>query len=130
MGTLVCPLCCDEEFSSQLSLRYHLLSITDNVYCPECSQRFDSILQLADHLDGMCGKADLMNNDEEYTPDSDMINTEGRIEEEKMMIHEGETPQTEVVTELNNAENMKSLFHEVKYIIITNSGVNLSQWLQ
>ena len=57
MGTLVCPLCCNEEFSSQLSLKYHLLSITDNMYCPECNTRFDSILQLANHLDGTCGKS-------------------------------------------------------------------------
>ncbi|XP_021942368.1 zinc finger protein 287-like isoform X2 [Zootermopsis nevadensis] len=111
MGTLVCPLCCDEEFSNQLSLRYHLLSITDNVYCPECSQRFDSILQLADHLDGTCRKGNFRNNDEECTADSD-INTEDRIEEEMMIIHESETPQTEVVTVLNNAENIKSVFHE------------------
>lgn len=125
MGTLVCPLCCDEEFSNQLSLRYHLLSITDNVYCPECSQRFDSILQLADHLDGTCRKGNFRNNDEECTADSD-INTEDRIEEEMMIIHESETPQTEVVTVLNNAENIKSVFHEVRYIAVTCFGENLS----
>jgi hypothetical protein len=122
MGTLVCPLCCDEEFSNQLSLRYHLLSITDNVYCPECSERFDSIHQLADHLDGMCGKADLMNNDEECTPGSDMINVEERIEEEKMMIHEGEVPQTEDGSGLNNTENMRAVFNEVRYIIVRSCG--------
>jgi hypothetical protein len=114
MGTLVCPLCCDEEFSNQLSLRYHLLSITDNVYCPECCQRFDSILQLADHLDGMCGKAELVNNVEEYTPDSDMVMAEGMTEEDKLVVHEGDTPETEVVTELNNPGNMSSDVCEVR----------------
>lgn len=58
MGTLTCPLCCGDEFTDQLSLRYHLLSMIDNVYCPQCSQRFDTILQLAKHLDGMCGSTD------------------------------------------------------------------------
>lgn len=108
MGILVCPLCCDEKFSNQLSLRYHLLSITDNVYCPDCCQRFDSILQLADHLDGMCGEAQLVNNIEEYTPDSDVVMAEGMVEEDKLMMHEGGTPETEVATEINNPEIMSS----------------------
>ena len=104
MGTLVCPLCCDEEFSNQLSLRYHLLSITDNVYCPECCQRFDSILQLAEHLDGMCGKAELVSNVEEYTPDSDMVSAEGMTEENKLIMREGDTREKEVA-EINNPGN-------------------------
>jgi len=123
MGTLVCPLCCDEEFSNQLSLRYHLLSVTDNVYCPECSQRFDSILQLADHLDGMCGKAELESNAEEYTSESDTINTDGRSEETEMKIHERDTPETEVATKLNNPENVNSDFHEVSIITVRSSGM-------
>lgn len=114
MGTLVCPLCCDEEFSNQLSLRYHLLSITDNVYCPECCQRFDSILQLAEHLDGMCGKAELVNSIEEYTPDSDMVMAEGMTEEDKLIMHERNTCETEVVTEINNPGNMSSDVCEVR----------------
>lgn len=108
MGILVCPLCCGEKFSNQLSLRYHLLSITDNVYCPECCQRFDSILQLADHLDGMCGKAELVNNIEEYAQDSDMVMAEGLAEEDKLIMHEGDTLETEVATEINNPRNMSS----------------------
>jgi hypothetical protein len=108
MGILVCPLCCDEKFSNQLSLRYHLLSITDNVYCPECCQRFDSILQLADHLDGMCGKAELVNNIEEYTPNSDMVMAEGMAEGDKLIMLEGDTPETEVATERNNLVNMST----------------------
>lgn len=83
-----------------------MLSITDNVYCPECCQRFDSILQLADHLDGMCGKAELVNDVEEYTADSDMVMAEGMSEEDKLIMHEGDTPKTDVVTEINNPGNM------------------------
>jgi hypothetical protein len=118
MGTLVCPLCCNEKFSNQLSLRYHLLSITDNVYCPECDQRFDSILQLANHLNGMCGKAEFVNNSEEYTP------TEDIIEEERMIVHEGDTHEAEV-TELSNSENMNSDFHEVRHIFVTGFSTKL-----
>ena len=58
MGTLTCPLCCEDEFADKFALRYHLLSIIDNVYCPQCSQRFDSIMQLVKHLDGVCGGVD------------------------------------------------------------------------
>lgn len=56
MGSLQfdCPLCCNESFSSQQLLRYHLLSIIDNLRCPVCSSRFDSIYELAKHLDGVC----------------------------------------------------------------------------
>jgi hypothetical protein len=109
MGTLACPLCCNEQFSNQLSLRYHLLSVTDNVYCPECNQRFDSILQLADHLNGMCGKA------EEYTE------TEDISEEERMVLHESQTHEAEV-TELSTSESMNSNFSEVRHIFVTSFG--------
>lgn len=56
MGSLNfdCPLCCNESFSSQQSLRYHLLSIIDNLRCSICTKRFDSIYELAKHLDGEC----------------------------------------------------------------------------
>ncbi|XP_069699800.1 uncharacterized protein [Periplaneta americana] len=104
MGTLVCPLCCDEEFPSQLSLRYHLLSITDNMYCPDCNNRFDSILQLADHLDGMCGKAHIESNFEDDTSESDMIIAEGSAEEGEI--------DTQVVSELNNTANVTAEYLE------------------
>lgn len=56
MGSLQydCPLCCSESFSSQQLLRYHLLGIIDNLRCTVCSSRFDSIYDLAQHLDGDC----------------------------------------------------------------------------
>jgi hypothetical protein len=118
MGTLVCPLCCNEKFSNQLSLRYHLLSVTDNVYCPECNQRFDSILQLADHLNGMCGKEEFASSSEEYA------STEDIIEEERMVIHEGQTHEAEV-TELSNSEEMNSDFHEVRHIFVRDFATDL-----
>lgn len=53
MGSLnlVCPMCCGETFNNPQSLKYHLLSITDNLYCPGCSQRSDSVMALIQHLD-------------------------------------------------------------------------------
>lgn len=53
MGSLnlICPMCCGETFNNPESLKYHLLSITDNLYCPSCSQRSDSVAALIQHLD-------------------------------------------------------------------------------
>lgn len=53
--SLVCPMCCGETFTSSQSLKYHLLSMTDNLYCPGCSERSDSVLALIEHLD-YCGQ--------------------------------------------------------------------------
>lgn len=49
--SLVCPMCCGESFDNSRSLKYHLLSMTDNLYCPSCSQRSDSVTALIRHLD-------------------------------------------------------------------------------
>ncbi|XP_046753343.1 zinc finger protein 135-like isoform X2 [Diprion similis] len=54
--SLICPMCCGETFNNPQSLKYHLLSITDNLYCPGCSQRFDSVSALIQHLDH-CGQS-------------------------------------------------------------------------
>ncbi|KAI4499529.1 hypothetical protein M0802_005425 [Mischocyttarus mexicanus] len=53
MGSLnlICPMCCGETFNDPQSLKYHLLSMTDNLYCPGCSQRSDSVMALIQHLD-------------------------------------------------------------------------------
>lgn len=48
-------MCCGETFTSSQSLKYHLLSMTDNLYCPGCSERSDSVLALIEHLD-YCGQ--------------------------------------------------------------------------
>lgn len=61
MGTLRlnCPLCCTETFSSHKSLKYHLLSISDNLICPSCNKRFDNILDLAMHIGRECGDVEI-----------------------------------------------------------------------
>ncbi|CAL7933393.1 unnamed protein product [Xylocopa violacea] len=58
MGSLnlICPMCCGETFNNPQSLKYHLLSMTDNLYCPGCSQRSDSVMALIQHLD-RCGQS-------------------------------------------------------------------------
>lgn len=53
---LICPLCCDETFPSFSSLKYHLLSIAENLFCPACNSRFDDIPELVEHLDTECTK--------------------------------------------------------------------------
>ncbi|XP_016837124.1 zinc finger protein 813 [Nasonia vitripennis] len=53
--SLTCPMCCGETFNNSESLKYHLLSITDNLYCPGCSIRTYSMAALIQHLD-CCGK--------------------------------------------------------------------------
>ena len=73
MGTLVCPLCCGESFPTQESLKYHLLSVTDNIYCPDCGKRFDTIPTLAKHLNGFCGKD--VDSEEEMDTKEEIIAT-------------------------------------------------------
>jgi tRNA U54 and U55 pseudouridine synthase Pus10 len=87
------------------------------VYCPECNQRFDSILQLADHLKGMCGEAEFVSKSQGFTA------TEDIIEEERVIVHEGKAHEVEVI-ELSNSEN-NSDFHEVRYISVTGFGTDL-----
>lgn len=53
---LNCPLCCNETFSSIDSLKYHLLSLVENIFCPNCSDRFEDIQKLIQHLDEDCTK--------------------------------------------------------------------------
>ncbi|KAJ9579515.1 hypothetical protein L9F63_004834, partial [Diploptera punctata] len=115
MGTLICPLCCNEEFSNQLSLKYHLLSITDNMYCPECSKRFDSILQLANHLDGTCGiTGNTCKREEELTEE------ENTQEEENLIEHElsESLQQNEVIHQIDNQEKSEDLFNNQEKIAI------------
>lgn len=56
MGSLLldCPLCCSETFTCHNSLKYHLLSISDNLICPACDKRFEKIFDLAMHLGRQC----------------------------------------------------------------------------
>lgn len=64
MGSLQleCPLCCNDTFDDIQSLKYHLLSIIDNILCPACGERCETILELAEHIDKDCGKTDEKNN--------------------------------------------------------------------
>lgn len=52
---LPCPMCCGETFTDSEALKHHLLNMTDNLYCPNCSSRIYSIAALIQHLDS-CGK--------------------------------------------------------------------------
>ncbi|XP_015597658.1 zinc finger protein 595 [Cephus cinctus] len=52
--SLLCPMCCGESFDNSQTLKSHLLSMTNNLYCPRCSERLDSVMALIQHLDG-CG---------------------------------------------------------------------------
>lgn len=56
MGSLQleCPLCCNEIFEDKQSLKYHLLSFVDNIICPACDKRCQTVLDLAEHLGNDC----------------------------------------------------------------------------
>ncbi|KAJ9584896.1 hypothetical protein L9F63_020751 [Diploptera punctata] len=64
MGSLACPLCCTNKFANQQSLKQHLLEILKNVYCSQCDKNFETVLQFACHLDGMCGNVNVKDEDE------------------------------------------------------------------
>jgi hypothetical protein len=66
----------------------------------------------------MCGKEEFASNSEEYTSRDDIV------EEERMVIHEGQTPEAEG-TELSSSENMNSDFHEVRHIFVTDFPIGL-----
>lgn len=53
-STLKCPLCCEETFSSHHALKYHILSLTENLLCPACDKRFYNLYDLTDHLGREC----------------------------------------------------------------------------
>jgi len=54
MECVACPLCCEDKFSNQDLLKYHLLSLTTNIQCPFCGKQCDDINSLVVHLDKMC----------------------------------------------------------------------------
>lgn len=64
---LTCPLCCNETFSSHDSLKYHILSMIDNLLCPSCNERCDDLMDLADHLGRECANIDLTNQENNCT---------------------------------------------------------------
>lgn len=52
-----CPLCCGREFSSRFLLKSHILNIIEHLICPSCNIKFESILDLAEHLSKDCSIA-------------------------------------------------------------------------
>lgn len=58
MENVACPLCCEDRFSNQDLLKYHLLSLTTNIQCPFCGRQCDDINSLVVHLDKMCTDKD------------------------------------------------------------------------
>ncbi|XP_060872886.1 zinc finger protein 675-like [Metopolophium dirhodum] len=54
MESVACPLCCEDRFSNQDLLKYHLLSLTTNIQCPFCGKQCDDINSLVVHLDKIC----------------------------------------------------------------------------
>lgn len=74
--TLECPLCCNEVFTSHSSLKYHLLSMIENLTCPACSKRFEKILDLAEHLGRECNDDEDGNSNEDVDINTVLIKTE------------------------------------------------------
>lgn len=131
MGSLQleCPLCCSEKFSSHHSLKYHLLSIIDNLICPSCNFRFDKILDLAEHLGRECHEANasakppnlnpVFNIKEENQNDSDVESVIGKSilakallgkDKEKDKSNESSNSNTQVESEVQleiNDDNQK-----------------------
>lgn len=71
MESVACPLCCEDRFSNQDLLKYHLLSLTTNIQCPFCGKQCDDINSLVMHLDKMC--ADKQDKYEKQVLDDEMI---------------------------------------------------------
>lgn len=69
MENVACPLCCEDKFSNQDLLKYHLLSLTTNIQCPFCGKHCDDINSLVEHLDKMCSDKE----DEKPVNDNEMI---------------------------------------------------------
>ncbi|CAH0725691.1 unnamed protein product, partial [Brenthis ino] len=47
---IYCPLCCNDTFDSKQALFEHLFSISSNLICPVCTERFTTLEQLVAHL--------------------------------------------------------------------------------
>lgn len=80
-------MCCGETFNNPQSLKYHLLSMTDNLYCPGCSQRSDSVTALIQHLD-RCGQSVELeaSSDAEHEPDEQKAQEESQADAEVLMV--------------------------------------------
>ncbi|KAL1487846.1 hypothetical protein ABEB36_015496 [Hypothenemus hampei] len=57
MASLVCPLCCNQKFTSHQSLKCHLHNIVlklENLACPSCNVNCENVIELTEHLDHSC----------------------------------------------------------------------------
>lgn len=79
-------MCCGETFNNPQSLKYHLLSMTDNLYCPGCSQRSDSVMALIQHLD-RCGQSveSEASSESKHDPEEDVQQESQPVDTEVLM---------------------------------------------
>ncbi|XP_008550811.1 zinc finger protein 595 isoform X2 [Microplitis demolitor] len=98
-SVIMCPMCCNESFSNLRSLKYHLLSMTDNLYCPGCSLRSDSVDDLIRHLD-KCGNDDDDGDDDDHDHGNRQSNNNNNDDDE--------TP-----TESNNYKDTEMLMETI-----------------
>lgn len=73
MESVACPLCCEDKFSNQDLLKYHLLSLTTNIQCPFCGKQCDDINSLVAHLDKMCSDKEEEDGEKPIVNDNEMI---------------------------------------------------------
>lgn len=73
MESVACPLCCEDKFSNQDLLKYHLLSLTTNIQCPFCGKQCDDINSLVAHLDKMCSDKEEDDSEKPTVNDNEMI---------------------------------------------------------
>lgn len=103
-SVIMCPMCCNESFSNLRSLKYHLLSMTDNLYCPGCSLRSDSVDDLIRHLD-KCGNDDDDGDDDDHDHGNRQSNNNNNDDDE--------TP-----TESNNYKDTEMLMVIIFYLYL------------
>lgn len=132
--TLKCPLCCEETFTSHQSLKYHILSITENLFCPSCDKRFYNLSDLTEHLGRECtdensdvisnNKRDLCKNEKSLPNESSSFSgvtlvpkVEVKGEEETYFCHMCNI-------DILSVEDHLSEFHQGEEIIMV--GVNLT----
>lgn len=95
-SSLKCPLCCEETFPSPESLKYHILSLTENLLCPSCDKRFYNLYDLTEHLGRRCTDH---NVDESAQERSTNVEDSGKTTFERLIpkveVVENEDAQTE-----------------------------------
>lgn len=114
MGSLqlACPLCCSETFPCHNSLKYHLLSINDNLNCPICKKKFEQVFELAIHIGKKCLECDneeVISETDTNVKESKTDNCNDNIVTETTLILTNENmEQSEVVIDENVDEDDES----------------------